>query len=204
MDSAPSEQPTPDPGAPGTVFTPQEVWTWSQGYTPKHSVLEGYSRLWPNHFVWSADNTPCRWSLGFWRHRQDPLRSAVGVVFGPLAGNSFGQVQGGAIGSVLDAAMLLSAAGVTGSRCQTAFLNISFRKPVQLGQAYVVLSSCRREGRKLFVDSELRDAVREEAGALVEAEALFVLPRSGNSDLSYLSGGGGGGGSPDGPKASKL
>lgn len=183
----PSPSPSPPPVAP--------TWTWDpEAFTAEPGLFADYRRRWPQHFVWAAENEPSRWSLQFLHDRtgQHPGRSAVAVEFGPLATNSFGQVQGGALASVFDVAMLLGASQLgDGVGATTAYLNIRFRRPVQLLKPCVVLSECRREGRKLFVLSRLMysgaacDAAvgegdgRKEmsAAVLAEADALFVIPR---------------------------
>lgn len=184
VEAAPEQKPSSTP-------VPFTDWTWSEGYQPNHDLLTEFARDWPDHFVWSGDNTPDRWQIGFWVHAEDKDKSAMGVVFGHRATNSFGNVQGGAISSMFDAAMLLSTVHLTAARSNTAFLNVTFRRPVQLRHPYIILSECRRDGRKLFVTSVLRDAEDndgEEMVVFAEAEALFILPRPESRDPAEVAG----------------
>ena len=69
----------------------------------------------------------------------------------------------------------------------TAYLNIKYLKPVRSGAAVQVVAwYAKREGRKSFVNAEVRQNVgggEDDSGEVVvcaSAEGLFVVPREGS------------------------
>lgn len=106
-----------------------------------------------------------------------------------------GILHGGIVASLLDEGMGIlqavnyeralgmkegeGASSVLGSF--TAFLNIRYLQPVRTSRAAVVVARFRkREGRKDWIDAEVRQCESGEDGAVVicaRADALFVVPR---------------------------
>lgn len=70
---------------------------------------------------------------------------------------------------------------VTGPGSFTAYLNVRYLRPVRTNSAVVVVSRfTKREGRKEFIEAEVRQAEGGEEGEVVvcaKGEALFVVPR---------------------------
>lgn len=105
------------------------------------------------------------------------------VTLGALLGGHPGLAHGGVVATLLDEMTSAVAPQARQSRHQTglapimtAYLHVSYRKPVPLPQTYLLTARYKgAEGRKIFMDAFMED----EAGERVaEAEALFIQVRS--------------------------
>lgn len=88
-----------------------------------------------------------------------------------------GAAHGGAVSLLFDSLLGFTAATLTGNRYQrTAFLHVDYRNIAPIERSLQVTARIDRiEGRKIFVDGQLRDG----DSVLADAEALFVRLKPG-------------------------
>ena len=138
------------------------------------STVSRLQQSMPQHFVLGRHADAC-WELGQLECSDEGVSRLV-VKFKDVASNTGGRVQGGAIASIFDVAGLVAVIEQTQVIGPTAFLNVTYKSAGELNTVYVVTARVRCDGRKCFVDMDMRKG--PEDNAVARAEALFVLARS--------------------------
>jgi len=89
-------------------------------------------------------------------------------------------VQGGAIGAILDGVCTMHAVSLVGNPCPTAFLNIQYKKEVKQYTLYLVVTTCKKEDRKMLFTGTMYDINKT---VFATCETLSVVPKGEYSKL---------------------
>lgn len=107
-------------------------------------------------------------------HRLPDGRARAELDLGCLYEGAPGQVHGGVCAMLLDQ-LLGEAAGAGGNAGMTVYLTTTFKRITKLGHIRLEAWTASVDGRKAIVRGHLADG---SGATCIEAEALFIMPRS--------------------------
>lgn len=101
------------------------------------------------------------------------LRATVG--FDGLHEGAPGRVHGGAVATALDEALGQVGVLECGGDCATAEMTVRYHRPTATEHSFVLDARLtRRDGRKMWIDAELRD---DDGEVLASASGLLIVMR---------------------------